>query len=78
VDLEPPPLERLDEVGQPVLVLSGGLDIDAILAAADRLEAGLPNVRAVRWPDAAHVPSMEHPDRFARLTLDWLAEVEGG
>lgn len=71
-ELEPPALERLAEVTAPVLVLLGGFDLETTRDATERLVAGLPHVRRVDWPDAAHLPSMEHPERFADLLLDWL------
>jgi pimeloyl-ACP methyl ester carboxylesterase len=77
-ELTPGALERLDEIGVPVLVLTGDLDLDAILLAADRLEHGLVHVRRERWSDTAHLPPLEHPDPFVELTQAWLAEVEAG
>lgn len=71
-ELDPPALERLDEVLSPTLVLVGGLDLDAIEVAARRLSEGIPNVRRVDWPDTAHLPSMERPDDFLVLLDDWL------
>lgn len=71
-ELDPPALERLAEVAAPVLVLLGGFDLETTRDATERLVAGLPAVRRVDWPDAAHLPSMEHPERFAALILDWL------
>ena len=60
----------------PTLVVSGELDIDAIRLAADRLLTGVRDVRAVVWPDVAHVPSMERPDDFAAQVLDWVSRAE--
>ena len=70
---DPPPLDRLPEIGVPTLVLVGGLDIAAIALAADRLVAGIAGARRVDWPDVAHVPSMERPQEFLALLDDWLA-----
>ncbi|QBR92094.1 alpha/beta fold hydrolase [Nocardioides euryhalodurans] len=74
-ELDPPLLERLGEIGVPTLVLSGGLDVDAIADAAARVLAGVPHSREVLWPEAAHLPSLERPEEFTRLLLDWLDEV---
>ena len=41
-------------------------------AAADRLDAGLGQVRRVDMPNAAHLPSMEEPEDFLRLLLNWV------
>jgi 3-oxoadipate enol-lactonase len=75
-ELTPEPPGRLDEIAVPTLVISGELDIDAIRLTADHLLAGVSDVRAVVWPDVAHVPSMERPDDFAAQVLDWVARAE--
>ncbi|GAA1478448.1 alpha/beta hydrolase [Nocardioides aestuarii] len=74
-ELDPPALERLGEVDVPTLVLSGALDVDAIDLAATAVLAGVTGARQVVWPDAAHLPSLERPEAFTALLLDWLAEV---
>ena len=76
VELDPPAVERYAEVRQPVLLVVGGHDLDTVHLAADRLEAGLPQVRRVDRPDTAHLPSMEEPEGFLRLLLDWVAEQD--
>jgi pimeloyl-ACP methyl ester carboxylesterase len=76
-ELTPEPSERVGEIGVPTLVISGELDIDAIRLAADHLLAGVRDVRAVVWPDVAHVPAMERPDDFAAQVLDWVARADG-
>jgi pimeloyl-ACP methyl ester carboxylesterase len=73
-ELDPPALDRLAEVTAPVLVLLGGHDLDTTKDAADRLCAGLPHARRVDWPDVAHLPSMEQPERFLALLQDWVAQ----
>lgn len=74
--LDPGPLARLQELAVPTLVICGELDMDAIRLAADRLISGLPNVRALLWPDVAHLPSMERPDDFAVAVLDHVQRAE--
>lgn len=71
-EMEPPALERLAELDQPVLVLVGGHDLDASLDAADRVCSGAPRAERVTWPDVAHLPSMEKPGPFLELLLGWL------
>ncbi len=77
-DLGPAALDRLAELDVPTLVLTGGLDLDAIGDAAEAVVAGVRRSRRVDWPDVAHLPSMERPDDFAELVLGWLAAVEAG
>ena len=74
-ELDPPALDRLGEIGVPVLVLVGGLDLDTVHDAAGRVAAGIPGARRVDWPDAGHLPSLEDPAAFAGLLLDWIKET---
>jgi pimeloyl-ACP methyl ester carboxylesterase len=71
-ELDPPALDRLGEIGIPVLVLVGGLDLDTVHDAAGRVVAGIAGARRVDWPDTGHLPSLEDPAAFAGLLLDWV------
>ena len=73
-ELEPPALDRLAEIAVPVLVLLGGLDLDAVQDAADRVVSGMAGARRIDWPDAGHLPSLENPDAFLDVVRDWVAE----
>ncbi|MFG3419322.1 alpha/beta fold hydrolase [Micromonospora sp. NPDC048063] len=77
VELDPPALDRLDDIKAPTLVLVGGHDLATTRDSADRVCGGLTNVRRVDWPDVAHLPSLEQPDRFLALLLGWVANQEG-
>lgn len=76
VETDPPAAHRYGEVGRPVLLVVGGHDLGAVRLAAQRLEQGLPDVRRVDL-DVAHLPSMEEPEAFLRLLLDWVAAHDG-
>ena len=65
--------DRLAEISVPTLVLVGELDRPEMLEIAERLEAEIPNARRETIPGTAHVPSMERPDEFDRLVLEFLA-----
>ena len=71
-ELDPPLTGRLEEIAAPTLVISGGLDVDAVGAAATAILQGVDGARLVEWPDVAHLPSMERPDEFVALVLDWV------
>lgn len=75
VELAPPAVDRLGELDIPALVLSGGLDLDAIDIAGEAVAAGIPGARREVWPDTAHLPSLERPDDFQALLDGWLADV---
>jgi 3-oxoadipate enol-lactonase len=71
--LEPPESERLGEVGVPTLVISGDEDVSDIHAIAERLATGIPGAERATIAGAAHLPSLEHPEEFDRIVLDFLA-----
>lgn len=75
--LEPPAVGRLSELRIPVLAIVGELDSPEVPVAAELLAREAPNVRVERYPDAAHLPSMERPERFNRDLLAFLDEVTG-
>jgi 3-oxoadipate enol-lactonase len=56
-------------------VLVGGLDLDTVHDAAGRVVAGIAGARRVDWPDAGHLPSLEHPAAFAELILRWVEDT---
>ena len=62
--LDPPAADRLGEVACPVLVVVGDLDVPGVVAAGERMAAEIPSARLVRFPGAAHLPSLERPGRF--------------
>ena len=64
---------RFGEISVPTLVLVGDLDRPEMLEIAKRLETEIPNARRETIAGTAHVPSMERPDEFDRLVLDFLS-----
>ena len=62
--LEPPAVARLGELRMPVLAIVGELDSAATPAAAAVLAAAAPQTQIITYPDAAHLPNMERPERF--------------
>lgn len=75
-ELDPGAPERLDEVVVPTLVISGGLDIESVRLAADRLLTGLADARGLVWDGVAHLPPMERPAAFAAEVLGWVERAE--
>lgn len=74
-ELEPPAHARLAEIDCPTLVVVGAVDQLATLEAANRLAAEVPGARIVSFPDAAHMLTLERPEAFERLVLDFVAAV---
>lgn len=74
--LDPPASHRLADVQAPTLVMIGDVDEPAGVAAGRHLAASVAGARLVEFPGVAHMIHLEEPDRFNRLTLDFLAEVD--
>ncbi|CAN5550260.1 alpha/beta fold hydrolase [soil metagenome] len=73
-ELEPPAYKRLSEIQVPVLVAFGERDMHDFHAQTAILEAGLPNVRVLRIPDAGHMCNMESPTAFNRGVISFLEQ----
>jgi pimeloyl-ACP methyl ester carboxylesterase len=75
-DEEPGPEKRPDgspaDIRCPTLVLVGDEDQPYMLAAADRYAEEIPGARKAVIAGAAHIPSLERPDEFDALVLDFL------
>jgi 3-oxoadipate enol-lactonase len=73
---EPGPERRAEgspaDIRCPTLVIVGDQDQPGMLAAADRYAAEIPGARKAVIAGAAHVPSLERPDEFDALVLDFL------
>jgi 3-oxoadipate enol-lactonase len=72
---EPAAVGRLGEISAPTLVLVGDRDAEDVIRIADLLAAEIPGAIKRVIADAAHAPSLERPEEFNRLVLDFLARV---
>jgi 3-oxoadipate enol-lactonase len=72
--LEPAAAGRLSEIGVPTLVVVGDYDVTDARVIYELLLEGIAGAEGVRFPDAAHLPSVEHPERFTATLRDWLAK----
>ncbi len=77
--LEPPAIERLEELSAPTLVIVGGLDHPDVLAIADALEARVPDCELRVLAGVGHMAHLEAPEEFNALVLEFLraAELDG-
>jgi pimeloyl-ACP methyl ester carboxylesterase len=71
--LEPAAVSRLHELDIPALIVVGDHDESDSRAGYDLLLAGLPRAEGFRFPDSAHLPSVEHPQRFTARLREFLA-----
>lgn len=72
--LEPPAIDRLSEVTARTLVVIGDKDLEPIRYTADLLASSIKDARKVVIHDAAHLPSLERPEEFNRVVLDFLLD----
>jgi len=69
---DPPAFGRLEEIKAPTLVIVGDCDLPEIQHTADLLVSKIHGARKKVINDAAHLPNLEHPEKFNRLVLDFL------
>lgn len=67
--------EHLNEIDVPTLIVVGAHDEPVLLQAADYLAERLSDHPAVIIEDAAHLPSLEQPQRFNAVIRDFLASI---
>jgi 3-oxoadipate enol-lactonase len=70
--LQPPAVERLEEVAVPTLVVVGDADVADVLERAELLASRIPAARKVVLPDVAHMVNLERSEEFLRLVRDFL------
>ncbi len=73
-ELDPPAIGRLNEITAPTLVVIGDEDLPSIFDNVDLVMNSIKGARKALIDDAAHLPSLEHPEEFNRVVLDFLLE----
>lgn len=71
--IDPPAIDRLDELQLPMLVVLGELDMPGIHEISEMLVEANPNAEMVTIPDVAHMVNMEKPEEFNELLLEYLS-----
>jgi len=74
--LEPPAINRLDEIRAPMLAIVGDLDDPNIVAAPDMMTQRIAGAQKAIITGTAHLPNMERPDEFNRIVLDFLKGID--
>jgi pimeloyl-ACP methyl ester carboxylesterase len=72
--LEPAAISRLGEVQVPALVIVGDHDESDSRTGYDLLLGGIAGAEGFRFADSAHLPSVEHPERFTARLREFLAK----
>jgi pimeloyl-ACP methyl ester carboxylesterase len=73
--LDPPAIDRLEEVRVPTLVVVGDSDVQDVLERAEILASRIPDARKVVLPDVAHMVNLERPRAFLTLIDEFLADL---
>lgn len=76
-DRPDPAAGALAAITAPVLLIVGSLDYPDIIELHDDLSEEFENAFAVILDDTAHLPSLERPDLFNPLLLEFLEAVTG-
>jgi pimeloyl-ACP methyl ester carboxylesterase len=71
----PPSSERLAEIKAPTLVMIGECDAPDLHNIANLLVSEITGARKVTIQNAAHLPSLEHPEQFNRIVMDFLDAI---
>ncbi|MEO6579083.1 MAG: hypothetical protein ABIO99_09340 [Candidatus Limnocylindria bacterium] len=66
-------MERLDDISVPLLVMVGSLDESGTWGACRHPAETIPGARLEVFDGAAHMLSLEQPDRFNALLAEFLA-----
>ena len=75
-ELDPPALDRLDEIKAPTLAIAGDLDMPDILDIVDRVDKHTEHSQKRIIHGAAHMINMEKPQEFNKLVLDFLLRLK--
>jgi len=73
--LTPGPIERLEEIKVPTLVVAGDRDYEDFLAISEILAQRIPRAQKVIMAGSAHIPPMDQPETFNRLVRQFLASL---
>ena len=74
--LDPPAVQRLDQVKAPTLIIAGELDDPEILRAAGVMADSIPGAQKVIIPACAHLPNMERPAEFNEIVEGFLHRAD--
>ncbi len=74
-ELQPPAITRLADVRVPTLIIVGDLDLPEKLELTAHLASSIPGARSEIITGAAHMVSMEQPQEFNHLVLNFLGKL---
>lgn len=72
LELDPPAMNRLDEIHAPTLIVLGDQDTSDIFVIAQRLQKQVAGAQLVTMHQVGHTLVMEKPEEFNRLVEQFL------
>jgi 3-oxoadipate enol-lactonase len=76
IELDPPAINRLNEVRVPTLIIAGLLDVAAIVSHAKMLAQAITGAQLELVSEAAHLPNMERPILFNAQVQQFIARAD--
>ncbi len=73
--VEPPAITRLTEIRVPTLIIVGDLDLPEKLDLSKQLATFIPSAQLEVIAGAAHMVSMEQPQKFNDIVLNFLSKL---
>jgi 3-oxoadipate enol-lactonase len=68
----PPRPPRAESIRSPALIISGALDLESRIRAADELARALPSSERVIVPESGHLPNLDNPLAYNALLRGFL------
>lgn len=72
-----PAIDHLDKITVPTLLIAGALDYPDVLEAHELLADEIEDSFNVLLDDTAHLPSLERPEEFNLLLIEFLEALQG-
>lgn len=72
--LQPPAMDRLEQITTPTLTIAGDFDDDTVLAIAELLATRIHGARKVVMHGTTHLPNIEKPEEFNQIILEFLKQ----
>lgn len=76
-ELPDPAVDNLERIAAPVLLVVGALDFPDIIERHEDLADELEDSFAIVLEDSAHLPSMDAPEEFTPVLLEFLEALTG-
>jgi len=73
--LNPPAIDRLNQIIVPTLTIAGEMDDDTVLSIADLLTMRINGAKKAIIHGTAHLPNMEKPEEFNQIVLEFLGKI---